>query len=396
MSKIRVSAPGKVILHGEHSVVYDKLAVAASLGLRTRLEYCEEGAGLRVEFGDLGLTQCYNFKDVHQLLSTQIPLTQPTAYYNLTHPELLDHDKITEIVEKFVDLNRHEPKQRQALVSFFYLFFAIVGSTDSNLSDGFKLAVRSDLTVGAGTGSSASFAVAIAAFLLHFVKVKKFKSKNLYKSLDLNVDNLQNFDTTELDLVSKWAFQSERIIHGTPSGVDNTICTFGGLVSFRKGTRPQKITLSSKITLILIDTNTPRDTKTLVGKVATKRAKYRPIIDAILDAMDHTTISALDYFQKMETSDVSGETYDALGELADLNQNLLRCLGVSHPKLDQACEILATFGLHCKLTGAGGGGCAICVVPPSVKGVEKAITELKLNGFGAVLTDLGGCGVRVD
>ena len=51
-------------------------------------------------------------------------------------------------------------------------------------------------------------------------------------------------------------------------------------------------------------------------------------------------------------------------ELFTLNQHLLNAIGVGHPALDRVCEIARQFGLSAKLTGGGGGGCAIALVPP--------------------------------
>ena len=47
-----------------------------------------------------------------------------------------------------------------------------------------------------------------------------------------------------------------------------------------------------------------------------------------------------------------------------MNQYLLNLLGVGHPSLDAVCSIAKQHGLHAKLTGAGGGGCAFALVPP--------------------------------
>lgn len=62
--RVVVSAPGKVILHGEHSVVYGKLAIAGSLGLRTRveLEEVEGRSKIGVELRALGLEQSYDLE----------------------------------------------------------------------------------------------------------------------------------------------------------------------------------------------------------------------------------------------------------------------------------------------------------------------------------------------
>jgi mevalonate kinase len=64
--------------------------------------------------------------------------------------------------------------------------------------------VRSQLPVGAGLGSSASFSVCGAAALLKF----------------------HGLDATD-DAINRWAFLAEKIIHGNPSGIDNTVATFG-------------------------------------------------------------------------------------------------------------------------------------------------------------------------
>lgn len=71
---------------------------------------------------------------------------------------------------------------------------------------------------------------------------------------------------------------------------------------------------------------------------------------------------------------------------------------MSHSKLDEACQILTEAGFHGKLTGAGGGGFAICMVSPMTENsiIDKVIEDLNSKGFVAVLTDLGGSGVSVD
>jgi mevalonate kinase len=78
--------------------------------------------------------------------------------------------------------------------------------------------VTSELPLGSGLGSSAALCVAFSAALLAC-------------SDSVNVDMKQQgwliFGESELELLNKWAFEGEKLIHGKPSGIDNTVSTYG-------------------------------------------------------------------------------------------------------------------------------------------------------------------------
>lgn len=77
--------------------------------------------------------------------------------------------------------------------------------------------VQSEIPVGAGLGSSASYSVCIAsALLIRFGLLSRTYGES---SVSICVD--------DLDIINEWAFMAETIIHGNPSGLDNTICTYG-------------------------------------------------------------------------------------------------------------------------------------------------------------------------
>jgi len=44
-----------------------------------------------------------------------------------------------------------------------------------------------------------------------------------------------------LKMINNWAFLGEKCIHGNPSGVDNTVATYGGGVIFRKERRERRL-----------------------------------------------------------------------------------------------------------------------------------------------------------
>lgn len=266
------------------------------------------------------------------------------------------------------------------------------------------ITVETDLSVGAGTGSSASFAVCASAAFLEYLKYKTKDcdniTKNGFKSFALPKDViLGKFTKFELDLISKWAFSSEKIVHGSPSGLDNTICTFGNMVEFRKGQTPIPLKLIKKFQILLVNTKISRETHVYVVKVRNLHNTHKEIVENLLSACENIAYTAIKTIMQIDNEDVDPTSYfDELNDLTSINHNILNALGVGHSKLDQIVSILKELGLYAKLTGAGGGGYAYCFIPPHVKRktVDEAIRKLEFSGFEVKLCDLGGEGVKVD
>ena len=102
---------------------------------------------------------------------------------------------------------------QQSLLSFLYLWMGLhkLGRK------GFKLTLCSCLPIGGGLGSSASYSTALASSLL------------------LYYGHLPDLSHPEsLDKVNQWSLISEKIIHGNPSGIDNTITVYGGAMLYSK------------------------------------------------------------------------------------------------------------------------------------------------------------------
>lgn len=76
--------------------------------------------------------------------------------------------------------------------------------------------VCSNLPVGAGLGSSASYSVCLATGLLLALG-----------HISLPDENDRASALSAAELINQWAFQAEKVIQGNPSGIDNAVSTFG-------------------------------------------------------------------------------------------------------------------------------------------------------------------------
>ncbi|XP_028904949.1 mevalonate kinase [Ornithorhynchus anatinus] len=372
-----VSAPGKAILHGEHSVVHGKVALAVALNLRTFLQFRPgDQDRVTVSLPNLGLRRTWEVSGLR-----------------LVFPEPLDPDPSAvptpERMEKLKEFAGLAPgpldSQGLALLAFLYLYTAI-GGTDGAWP-GVDVTVWSELPPGGGLGSSAAYSACLAAcLLLSCGRIPNPRKEGA---------DVGRWTEEELELINRWAFVGEKVIHGNPSGVDNAVATWGGALSYQAGTISH-LTRVPSLRILLTNTQVPRSTKALVAGVREKLLKFPKIMAPLLASMDAISQECEGLLAKMAEAPVASQ-YAVLEELMDMNQHFLNALGVGHPSLDRLCRVTATHGLHSKLTGAGGGGCAITLLGPGAEAsqVEATKRDLRDCGFQCWETTIGVPGVTL-
>lgn len=373
-----VSAPGKVILHGEHAVVHGKAALAVALGLRTFLRLRPGGGErLRIHLPGVGVRREW---DVAELSALRGRLT--ADFDESKSPGVEQLDVLKEFAGIAADASAPDSL---AILAFLYMCLAISAKYGDVPS--VDIAVWSELPTGAGLGSSAAYAVCLAAALLHACRAISCPLKD--------GEATARWPEEEMSLINSWAFQGERVIHGNPSGVDNAVGTWGGALRYQSG----KITSLKRVPtlrILLTNTKVPRSTKVLVAGVKEKILKFPAIMNPVLDSIDAISQECQSVLEAMPTNP-SPEYYPVLEELFDINQHHLNVIGVGHPSLDRLCRVTASHGLHSKLTGAGGGGCGITLLPPDATplAVEAAKRDLCACGFECWETDIGAPGVTL-
>lgn len=87
-------------------------------------------------------------------------------------------------------------------------------------------------------------------------------------------------------VVSDWAFCSEKIMHGNPSGLDNTICTFGGLVKFYRNQTPTPLKSVRALNILLIDSCVSRSTAAMVDRVLKQKTEQPTEVQAVFDKIE--------------------------------------------------------------------------------------------------------------
>ena len=126
--------------------------------------------------------------------------------------------------------------------------------------------------------------------------------------------------------LSALVYEVERLHHGTPSGIDNTVVVYGQPVYFVRGQAPQTFTIGRPFTLAIADTGIHSPTKIAVGDVRRAWEREATRFELLFDRIAAVVEAA-------RSAIAAGEP-ERLGPLMDENQALLQEIGVSSPELD--------------------------------------------------------------
>jgi mevalonate kinase len=388
-----VSAPGKVIVFGEHAVVYGKQAMAAAISLRSYLlvtTLSKSHRTITLNFRDIGLAHTWDI-DTLPWDAFHHP-SKKKSYYDIV--TTLDQDLLDAMKPHIAQVSRDKPEETMKIhqasaTAFLYLLLSL-GSPETHAA---IYTMRSTIPIGAGLGSSASICVCLSAALLLQIRVLAGPHRD-QPSVEAQV---------QIDRINNWAFVGEMCIHGNPSGVDNTVSSGGKAVMFRRGdySKPPSVVPIlgfPELPLLLVNSRQSRSTATEVAKVASLRKAHPVVAESMLQCIDQVTESAHELIAREGFDENSDESVDRFGTLLRINHGLLVSLGVSHPRLERIRELVDHTGIGwTKLTGAGGGGCAITLIkrnpdPAALRHLEEQLDE---EDYERYETTLGGDGVGV-
>ena len=288
----KASAPAKIILFGEHFVVYDNHAILASIDRRINVSaYPNKTQTINIK-SNLGIIGSYR-----------------DSKFNLI---------------------KGGKNSKKILDPLYKCVSDVLLERGQNL--GIDINLISEVPYGIGLGSSAACCVATVAA----------------------VDSL--FHEPDKQWVCARAIESERLVHKDSSGGDCYISTFGGLMYYIKEEEFKKIESEKDLSLIVVNLGITHFTGNIISSVRRFKNHNVSLFKDLASCAENICQNALGAINIGDEKE--------LGKLMIENHKLLQQIGVSHKRIDQMINICIENGaLGAKLTGAGGGGSMIALVP---------------------------------
>ncbi len=293
---MKASAPGKIILFGEHAVVYGRPALAVPV------------------------TQVHADVEILDSDSTGILIHAPDINLRAELTTLPSDHPIASVVHNFLFLSSQSPSPFGR------------GARGEGKFPNLQIKIHSSIPVASGLGSGAAVTVALVRALAAHL----------------------NHPMTDEE-VNAFAYDIEKLHHGTPSGIDNTVVTYAKPVYFIKSQPIEIFKVGAPFTIVIGDTGISAPTKESVADVRKLWEADKPRWEGVFDKVGEIAKEAR---TRIETGD-----WRLLGNLMNQNHARLQEMTVSSPELDSLVEAAKNAGASgAKLSGGGRGGNMIALV----------------------------------
>jgi mevalonate kinase len=331
MSHGKASAPAKVILFGEHFVVYGSPAILAAINKRISVDarIILPNKNKIVVRSDLGAAGEYNNNNNGEFNTLE------------------------------------GGSKAKALLDPLYAAVRQVLLLRNKKDIGIEIGISSRVPPGIGLGSSAASCVATVAA----------------------VDSLFQQNPSR-EKVCKLAIESERLIHKRTSGADCYVSTFGGLMQYYGKSKSFKnIETKESLSLVVASTGIKHSTSELVAGVKRFKDTNRTLFESLSKQASDVCLQACIAIE-------SGKS-DKIGELMNENQIILQQIGISHHKVRDVIDICSKAGaIGAKMTGAGGGG-AVIALAPSKQESTKIASHIRAAGYQSFEVEIDHNGLYV-
>lgn len=223
-----------------------------------------------------------------------------------------------------------------------------------------KITLGGNLPTFSGIGASAANLVAIV------------RAINDEFSLNLSDEEINNT-----------AYEGEKAFAGTPSGIDNTAATFGGLIWFKRGEKNiiERLKIKKPVEIVMGNSGVVANTKEVVAGVRQRKEKYPEKYNKIFKEAEGLVYKAREALLEYDLNRV--------GELMNENHKQLQAIEVDGKELNFLVELARDNGaLGAKLTGGGIGGCMVALTPGK-EIQEKVASAMEKEGFQVLRTKIG-------
>ncbi|MHB1946003.1 MAG: hydroxymethylglutaryl-CoA reductase, degradative [Metallibacterium sp.] len=309
----RACGHGKIILLGEHAVVYGSHAIAAPVPLAVRATAQDTTSG-----------------------GVDMLIPRWGVEYRL----------------------QRDPAHRDSLQRSLGIIFDALDLTERSV----RIEVFPSVPRAMGLGGSAAMAVAV------------IRALDQHYRLGLRDEE-----------VNALAYRCEEVAHGSPSGIDNTVATYGKLVLYKRGWQPneaptmRELAVPKPIPIVIGISRKESLTAVTVGKVRNAWQRNSTLYEGIFHQIDELVLQAV---EAMQVQDL-----ERLGDLMNICHGLLNALRVSSWEVEELVQIAREHGaLGAKLTGGGGGGSIIALCPGNR---DKVVAAMRDAGYQAMEVEIG-------